>query len=107
VPREYTPPTREILRWAARQIHPRARVTEVAPLKGGITADMDRVTVEFPSGLRELVLRRWPGEEWAEGLVAREAAALSALLGHGVPEVRLRKCTSSRPKYPATAGMSW
>lgn len=71
--REYKPPTRETLGWVARQVHPHGRVIAVAPLQGGLTADMDRVTVEFRTGLRDLVLRRWPGEDWAEGLVMREA----------------------------------
>jgi hypothetical protein len=64
VPREYAPPTREILQWVAHHLHARARVTAVAPLPGGITADMDRVTVDSPSGLKDVVLRRWPGEDW-------------------------------------------
>jgi aminoglycoside phosphotransferase (APT) family kinase protein len=89
VPREYAPPAREILHWVAHQVHPRARVTEVAPLPGGLTADMDRVTVESPTGLMVLVLRRWPGEDWAEGLVPREAAALAAVRDSGVPAPEL------------------
>lgn len=89
MPREYRPPTREILQWVARTVHPHARVTAVAHLHGGLTADMDRVTVEFPNGLRDLVLRRWPREDWAEGLVTREASALAAVQGHGVPAPEL------------------
>ncbi|WP_411283335.1 phosphotransferase [Lapillicoccus sp.] len=50
---------------------------------------MDRVSVESPTGLEDVVLRRWRDEEWAEGLVAREAAALAAVRGHGVPAPRL------------------
>jgi hypothetical protein len=61
----------------AHHVHPRARVTAVAPLPGGITADMDRVTLDSPAGLKDVVLRRWPGEDWAEGLVTREASALT------------------------------
>jgi hypothetical protein len=53
-------------------------VTAVAPLPGGITADMDRITVDSPTGLNDVVLRRWPGEDWTEGLVTREASALAA-----------------------------
>ena len=69
----------------SRQVHERARVVAVAPLPGGITADMDRITVDSPAGLDDVVLRRWPDEEWTEGLVTREAAALEAIRGHGVP----------------------
>ncbi|WP_165521782.1 phosphotransferase family protein [Micromonospora zingiberis] len=73
----------------ARQVHRRARVTAVAPLPGGITADMDRVTVDSPTGRTDVVLRRWPTEERAEGLVAREASALAAVRGRGVPAPEL------------------
>lgn len=87
--REYEPPTRKILEWVAHQVHARARVTAVAPLPGGITADMDRITVESPDGRRDVVLRRWPGEDWTQGLVTREASALAAIRGHGVPAPQL------------------
>lgn len=73
----------------ALQVHARARVTAVARLAGGITADMDRVSVVSPAGLKDVVLRRWPGEGWAEGLVAREASALAAVRGRGVPAPQL------------------
>ena len=89
VPREYEPPTPDILQWVAHHVHPRARVTAVAPLPGGITADMDRVSVSSPTGLQDVVLRRWPGEDWADGLVTREASALAAVRGHGVPAPQL------------------
>jgi aminoglycoside phosphotransferase (APT) family kinase protein len=85
VPREYEPPTLQILQWVARQVHPRALVTAVARLPGGITADMDRVTVDSPTGLTDVVLRRWPGEDCTESLVTREASALAAVRGRRVP----------------------
>jgi aminoglycoside phosphotransferase (APT) family kinase protein len=84
VPREYHPPTPEILQWVAHHVHARGRAAAVAPLPGGITADMDRVTVDSPTGRTDVVLRRWPGEDWAEGLVTREASALAAVRGRGV-----------------------
>ena len=89
VPREYEPPTPEILHWVAHKVHPRARVTAVARLSGGLTADMDRITVDSPTGLKDVVLRRWPSEDWAEGLVTREASALAAVRGRGVPAPQL------------------
>jgi aminoglycoside phosphotransferase (APT) family kinase protein len=89
VPREYEPPTPEILRWVAHHVHPRARVTAVAPLKGGITADMDRVSVDSPTGLADVVLRRWPRDRWTEGRVTREARALAAVHGSGIPAPQL------------------
>ncbi len=64
-------------------------MTAVAPLPGGITADMDRITVDSPTGLKDVVLRRWPAEDWAEGLVSREASALAAVQGRGVPAPQL------------------
>ncbi|WP_353952017.1 aminoglycoside phosphotransferase family protein [Knoellia sp. S7-12] len=79
--REYEPPSPEILQWVARRVHPRARVTAIASLPGGITAAMDRITVDAPTGVEDVVLRRWPGENWAQGLVAREASALAAVRG--------------------------
>jgi hypothetical protein len=89
VPREYEPPTPEVLAWVARQVHPRGRVTAVAPLPGGITAHMDRVSVAAPNGHDDVVLRRWPEDDWADGLVAREADALTAVRDHGVPAPHL------------------
>lgn len=73
----------------ARSVHPRARVSAVAPMVGGLTAYMDRITVETPTGARDLVLRRWPSDERADGLVAREASALAALRGCDVPAPEL------------------
>ena len=89
VPREYEPPTPEILHWVAHNVHPHARVTAIAPLPGGLTADMDRITVDSPTGLKDVVLRRWPSEDWAEGMVTREASALAAVRGRGVPAPQL------------------
>ena len=70
----------------------------VAPLPGGITADMDRITVDSPAGLDDVVLRRWPDEEWTEGLVAREAAALEAIRGHGCPHLSSWRWTWTAPR---------
>jgi aminoglycoside phosphotransferase (APT) family kinase protein len=46
---------------------------------------MDRVTVESATGPEDVVLRRWRREDRAEGLVTREASALAAVRGRGVP----------------------
>ena len=89
VPGAYEPPTRQVLEWVGRRVHLRGRVIAVEPLFGGITAEMDRITVDSPTGLRDVVLRRWPEEDWTEGLVAREAVALEAIRGHGVPAPQL------------------
>ncbi len=89
MPHEYPPPTPDTLRWVARQVHPRARVTAVASLKGGLTAAMDRISVGTPAGADEVILRRWPDDDWVNGLVTREADALAAVHGGGVPAPRL------------------
>ena len=70
------------------QAGPRARVIAVAPLPGGITADMDRISVQA-SRRQDVVLRRWPDEGWADGLVKREAEALAAVRGRGIPAPEL------------------
>jgi aminoglycoside phosphotransferase (APT) family kinase protein len=87
--REYEPPTPEILEWVGRRIHLHARVIAVVRLSGGITADMDRVTVASPAGLEDVVLRRWPAEDLTPGLVTRESIALAAVHGHAVPAPEL------------------
>ncbi len=89
VHREHDPPPRDVLEWVRTHVHSRARVIDVAPLRGGITAAMDRITVASPAGLTDVVLRRWPNQEWTKGLVAREASALAALGGSGVPAPEL------------------
>lgn len=87
---EYPRLSAEARRWVARQVHPRARVTATSSLPGGLTAAMDRITVDRPGGPVDVVLRRWPdAEEAADHLVTREAAALAAVEGHGVPAPRL------------------
>ena len=58
-------------------------------MPGGITAAIDRITVDSPTGLIDVVLRRWPGEMWTEGLLTREAAALTAVRRHGIPAPHL------------------
>jgi aminoglycoside phosphotransferase (APT) family kinase protein len=50
---------------------------------------MDRISLESPYGLTDVVLRRWPAEDWTTGLVTREAWGLEAIRGHGVPAPRL------------------
>lgn len=79
----------ELLQWVTHHVHPHGRVTAVAPLPGGTTADMDRVTVDTPTGPTDVVLRRWPGEDWADGLVTREASALAAVRGRWLPAPQL------------------
>ncbi|MBM7783336.1 phosphotransferase family protein [Tenggerimyces flavus] len=53
----------------------------VERLTGGLTADIDRLSV----GAVDVVLRRWGDRRWGRELVAREATGLRALAGRGVP----------------------
>ena len=89
MPLTYAPPSRAALAWVAGTLHPRGQVSAVVRLVGGLTAHMDQITVETPSRAYDVVLRRWPGHgpgtDSAHGLVAREAAALTALRGHRIP----------------------
>jgi aminoglycoside phosphotransferase (APT) family kinase protein len=50
---------------------------------------MDRISIDSPTGFTDVILRRWPGADWADGLVAREASALAAVCGSGVPAPQL------------------
>lgn len=73
------------LAWVGRHLAPGERITGVEVLRGGITAEMPRLTV---SGGRELVLRSFVDPyyvERAEDSLNREATALSALAGTGIP----------------------
>lgn len=65
-----------MLEWVGRHVHTRARVTAVVRLLGGITADMDRITLDSPQGVKDLVLRRWPDQDWTRGLVERRASCV-------------------------------
>lgn len=83
---EYEPPNRGVLRWVASQFPQPVTVLSVTPLPGGITADMDRIAIRSTKRL-EVVLRRWPDEDWADGLVQREAEALGTVRGVPAPEL--------------------
>jgi aminoglycoside phosphotransferase (APT) family kinase protein len=87
---EYVPPTADALAWVGRSLGPRRRVVDVTRLHGGITAAMDLITVTGPHDTRRVVLRRWYIEGAAtQGLVEREAVALEAVRGSGVPAPEL------------------
>jgi aminoglycoside phosphotransferase (APT) family kinase protein len=86
-------PSPEALRWVERAVGRGARVAGSTRLVGGITAVVHRVAVVDRRGTRQqLVLRRWlDGIEHDEAcaLVAREAYALEALDGRGIPAPQL------------------
>lgn len=74
----------------SRQLEPGERVVEAVPLHGGITAEMRRLTIGGrDGGTRNLVLRTFVGQEYAEDWLGREAAALTLLPGTGVPAPEL------------------
>ena len=87
---EYVPPTPDALAWVERSLGPRRLVVDVTRLRGGITAAMDLITVAGAHDTRRVVLRRWYiAEAVREGLVEREAIALEAVRGSGVPAPEL------------------
>lgn len=60
-------------------------------LTGGIASIIDRLTLlTRSSDAVDVVLRRYPGaDEWADGIISREAAALTAIADHDIPAPRL------------------
>lgn len=87
---EYTPPSQLALRWVESTVGSGTRVVEVARLRGGLTAAMDRLLVVTGSAEKQLVLRRWiVDDEDTAGIVGRESDALEAIAGSTVPAPRL------------------
>lgn len=85
----YVNPSPATLLWVASQCA--AEVVTTERLLGGITACMDLVVLRAGDGAaRHVVLRRWenPGS-WTDGMIEREAAALCAMEGQGVPAPHL------------------
>ncbi len=85
-------PPLEAIRWAARALGRRARVTGARRLRGGTSAAVHLLRVEGVRGLEWAVLRRFVREDWlAEdpGLAGREASVLSALGTRALPVPRL------------------
>jgi aminoglycoside phosphotransferase (APT) family kinase protein len=93
--RRARPPDRT-LEWAARAVgeHEGGSVDNVRALTGGIASSVHALDVVDSHGERHrLVLRRYPGDEWAgksrADLIDHEAAALTALTGCALPTPRL------------------
>ncbi|MFD3486429.1 phosphotransferase family protein [Streptomyces sp. NPDC058665] len=73
------------LAWVGEHLEVGERVVGVEALRGGITAEMRRLTIGARGGrTRELVLRTFVGVEDAEDSLEREAGALGLLVGSGV-----------------------
>lgn len=69
-----------------RQLEAGERIVRTEALHGGITAEMRKLTVGARNGgTRDLVLRTFVDTEYAEDWLSREACALTALPGTGVP----------------------
>ncbi|WP_233580415.1 phosphotransferase family protein [Streptomyces triticirhizae] len=74
------------LAWVSRHLAAGERITGIVALRGGITAEMRRLTVRAPNGdTRHLVLRTVVDAKDAEGWLNREADALALLAGTDVP----------------------
>jgi aminoglycoside phosphotransferase (APT) family kinase protein len=74
-------PSAELVRWAAGEIGPSARVLSWEPLTGGITAAVHLLVVEHNDDVLELVLKCWTrgDPEERRGCVEREARVLQLL----------------------------
>ncbi|WP_329386073.1 phosphotransferase family protein [Streptomyces sp. NBC_01716] len=73
------------LAWVGEHLEVGERVVGVEALRGGITAEMRRLTIGARGGrTRELVLRTFVGVGDAEDSLKREAGALRLLVGRGV-----------------------
>ncbi|WP_405378981.1 MULTISPECIES: phosphotransferase family protein [Streptomyces] len=74
------------LAWGNRHLAAGERITGTEALRGGITAEMRRLTVRAPNGdTRHLVLRTVVDADDADDWLHREAGALTLLAGTDVP----------------------
>lgn len=92
------------LAWANRQLEVGERIVRTEALRGGITAEMRRLTIGTRNaGTRDLVLRTFVNVEHAEDWLNREAGALTLLPGTGVPAPGLVAAdpTAAHCEYPS------
>ncbi len=94
------------LAWVSRHLEVGERVLRAEALRGGITADMQRLTIGTrDGGTRDLVLRSFVtmNTEDAEDGLNREADALTLLRGTGVPAPGLLAVdpTAAQCEYPS------
>lgn len=90
--------------WVSRRLEPGERVVAVEALHGGITAEMRKLTVRArDGGTRALVLRTFVDVADAEDWLGREAGALTALTGTGVPAPALiaTDAVAAHCEYPS------
>ncbi|MYS75157.1 phosphotransferase, partial [Streptomyces sp. SID5926] len=95
------------LAWVRRHLEAGERIVGAVALQGGATADMRRLAIGTrDGGTRHLVLRSFVGptrQGPADGLLHREADALSTLACTGVPAPRLVAVdpTAAYCEYPS------
>lgn len=92
------------LAWVSRHLEAGERIVKAKALHGGITAEMRKLTVSTRGGgTRDLVLRTFVDVEHAEEWLNREAGALTALPGTGVPAPGLVAVdpTAEHCEYPS------
>ncbi|OIJ96592.1 phosphotransferase family protein [Streptomyces monashensis] len=83
---EAAPVRPSTLAWVGRHLEAGERVVRTEALRGGITAEMRRLTIGTrDGGTRDLVLRTFVDMERAEDWLNRESGALTVLAGTGVP----------------------
>lgn len=92
------------LAWVNRHLGVGERIVRTEALQGGITADIQRLTIGTRDGdVRDLVLRSFVNVEHAEDWLNREADALALLTGTGVPAPGLVAVdpTATHCEYPS------
>jgi aminoglycoside phosphotransferase (APT) family kinase protein len=92
------------LAWVSWHLEAGERIVKTEALHGGITAEMRKLTVGARNGgTRDLVLRTFVDTEYAEDWLTREARALTALPGTGVPAPGLVAVdpTAEHCEYPS------
>lgn len=92
------------LAWVSRQLQSGERVVGIEALRGGLSAEMRKLTIGMRNGgTRDLVLRTFVNVGDAEDRLDREAGALSFLPGTGVPAPGLVAVdpTATHCEYPS------
>ncbi|MDQ0718620.1 aminoglycoside phosphotransferase (APT) family kinase protein [Streptomyces luteogriseus] len=92
------------LAWVSRHLEVGERIVRTEALHGGITAEMQRLTIGTRDGeTRDLVLRTFVNVEHAEDWLSRETGALTLLTGTGVPAPGLiaADLTAAHCEYPS------
>jgi hypothetical protein len=92
------------LAWVSQHLEVGERIVRTEALHGGITAEMQSLTIGTRDGeTRDLVLRTFVNVEHAEDWLSRETGALTLLTGTGVPAPGLiaADLTAAHCEYPS------